>query len=128
MLLPATFVFLIIAGLASSAQRGSNWVSLGETHVDGSSDHDTIKVGGGSYQALQIQVEGAAIDFQHIVVHFDNGADETLPLQGRVPAGAKSQVIDLRGGNRNIRSVEVWYEKGKWGRDVKPTMHLYGRR
>jgi hypothetical protein len=126
LLLAATFLFLIIAGPPSSAQRGGNWVSLGEANVDGNGDHDTIKVGGGSYRALQIHVERAPIDFQHVVVHYDNGGDDRLPLQGRVPAGGKSRVLDLKGGNRNIRSVDVWYTKGNWGHDAKPKMLLYG--
>lgn len=129
LLMAATFLFLMIAGQTSSAQRGG-WVYLGEANVDGNSDHDNIKVGGdeGTYRALQIWVERAAITFASVVVHYDNGADDRLPLQGTVRAGGKSRVIDLRGGNRIIRSVEIWYARGNWGRDVKPKLRLYGRR
>jgi len=128
-LLAAIFIFVMIAGQTSSAQ-GGRWVYLGEANVDGNNDHDRISVGGGkgTFRALQIQVERAAIDFQYILVHFENGGNDRLELQGRVPAGGRSRVIDLKGTNRQIDSVEIWYARGNWGNNRKPKMRLYGRR
>ena len=127
LLLAATMLSLMIAGQTSSAQA-RRWAYLGEANVDGGNDHDNIKVGGdeGRYRALQIQVERAAIDFQRVVVHYDNGGDDTLPIRGRVPAGGKSRVIDLRGGQRIIRSVEIWYARGNWRNDAKPKLRRLG--
>jgi hypothetical protein len=122
---------VILAGATASAQRGAGaWAYLGEANVDGSSDHDKIKVGGGkgTFRALQIHVERAAIDFQYILVHFENGGNDRLELRGKVPAGAKSRVIDLKGANRAIDSVEIWYARGNWANAQKPKMLLYGRR
>jgi hypothetical protein len=127
-LLAATLVALTTITHPSSAQ--GPWAYLGEANVDGGSDHDRIKVGAGqgTFRALQIQVERAAIDFQYVLVHFENGGSQRLPLQGRVPAGGRSRIIDLKGNNRAIDSVEVWYSKGNWANSQKPKMRLYGRR
>jgi hypothetical protein len=129
MLLAAIFIFVMIAGQTSSAQ-GGRWAYLGEANVDGGSDHDRIRVGGGkgAFRALQIGVERAAIDFQYVLVHFENGGNDRLELRGRVPAGGRSRVIDLKGNNRQIDSVEIWYARGNWGNSQKPKMRLFGRR
>src|SRR5215471_11052778 len=84
--LAVTLVLASIAVQGVSAQRG--WEYLGEANVDGGSDHDRIKVGGGrgTYRALQIGVERAAIDFQYVLVHFENGGEQRLPLKGTVRA------------------------------------------
>ena len=128
LLLAATILTLMIAGQPSSAQ--GRWAYLGQANVDGGNDHDNIKVGGdeGRFRALQIYVERAAIDFERVVVHYDNGGDDTLPIRGRVRAGGKSRVIDLRGDRRIIRSVEIWYARGNWRNDAKPKLRLFGRR
>ena len=98
--------------------------------MDGGNDHDRIKVGGkkGTFRALQIGVERAAINFQYVLVHFENGGQDRLELRGTVPAGRRSRVIDLKGNNREIDSVEIWYSRGNWGNSQKPKMRLYGRR
>src|SRR5262245_39500870 len=129
MFLAAIFSLLTLGGLTASAQRG-NWAYLGEANVDGGNDHDKIKVGGGkgTFRALQIQVERAAIDFEYVVVHFENGGNDRLEIRGRVPAGRRSRVIDLKGNNRAIDSVEIWYARGNWANSQKPKMRLFGRR
>ena len=129
LLLAATLILAAIAVQPSSAQAG-RWIYLGEANVDGGSDHDRIKVGGGrgTFRALQIGVERAAIDFHYILFHFENGSQDRLELRGTVPAGGRSRVIDLKGNNREIDSVEIWYARGNWGNSQKPKMRLYGRR
>lgn len=63
-------MFLMAASLISlNAQRG-RMVRLGDAHVDGSTDHDSIKVGrsNGTYRAIQLQVSGGAVNFDRVIV------------------------------------------------------------
>lgn len=112
---------------ALNAQRG-DWIYLGDKHVDGNSDHDKISVGrsDGRFRQLQIRVDDAPVDFQRVVVHFENGGDEDLAFRERINAGATTRAMDLRGRRRIIKSVEFWYEKANGG-STRPTVHLYGR-
>jgi hypothetical protein len=116
----------------ANAQRyrngGGPWIYLGESNVDGSSDHDRIKVGrsDGRFRSLQIRVERAPIEFDRVVVHYVNGADDEVPIRSRIPAGGSTRPIDLRGGDRAIESVEIWYAKARYG-SRKPKLRLYGR-
>jgi hypothetical protein len=127
------FAGLLIAGLyqgvnAQRNRRPGPWIYLGDSNVDGARDHDNIKVGraDGRFQELQLRVQRAPIDFDRVVVHFANGGDQELPVRYKIAPGGSTRPIDLRGNERAIQSVEVWYNKGRWGRS-KPKLLLYGR-
>jgi hypothetical protein len=104
------------------------WVYLGSARVDGARDHDEIRVGrqDGQFRAIQLQVNGGAIEFQRMVVHFGNGSQEELNFRERIPSGSRTRPIDLPGDRRFIRSVELWYGKENWHR--RPKVSLYGIR
>src|SRR5262249_55570192 len=106
-LVGTTLTIALIAAQMSFAQ--GRWVYLGEANVDGSGDHDTIRVGRdkGAFRALQIHVEKAAINFEYLVAKFENGGTDRLEIRGTVPAGGTSCIIDLKGNAREIDSVEV---------------------
>ena len=128
-LVPVITVLLVVfVSLAASAQR-EKWIHLGDKHVDGHSDHDKISIGSseGTFRQLQIRVREAPVDFQRVVVHFGNGADEELQFRERINAGGQTRPMDLRGSDRVIKSVEFWYEKANW-HERRPTVELYGRR
>jgi hypothetical protein len=122
-------LLLTIFGQSLYAQRKANWEYLGESNVDGVADHDRIKIGrdDGRFRAIQIHVERAPITFQRVVVHYGNGGDEQIAIRNRINAGGKTRVIDLRGRDRVIDSVEIWYAKAKW-LSAKPKLRLFGLR
>lgn len=130
-------VLLFSLSIASDAQRRRGddrgrgddyrWEMLGQSHVDGRNDHDRIMVNRReSFRALQLGVKGGAIEFQRVVVHFDNGADTELEIRDRIQAGGRTRSIDLPGDRRRIRNVEFWYSKERWR--SRPTVNLWGRR
>lgn len=118
---------LMIFGQALYAQNYGRWVYLGEANVDGNADHDKIKIGrdDGRFRAIQIRVERAPIEFQHVVVHYGNGADEEIAVKNRINAGGRTRVIDLRGRDRVIESVELWYARARYD-SAKPKLRLFG--
>ena len=130
--LPIFAVLLLVFGfnqaLNAQRERGGRWIHLGEKHVDGNYDHDKISIGGseGRFRQLQIRVFDAPVDFLRVVVHLGNGADEDLQFRERVRAGGETRPLDLRGNDREIKSVEFWYEKANWGRR-RPRVELFGR-
>jgi hypothetical protein len=120
-------LLLTIFGQAIYAQNNGRWVYLGESNVDGSTDHDKIKIGrdDGKFRAIQIRVERAPIEFYRVVVHYGNGADEEIAIRNRINPGGRTRVIDLRGRDRVIESVEVWYARAKYN-SAKPKLRLFG--
>jgi hypothetical protein len=99
---------------------------LGEAHVDGRAAHDNISIHEGAFRSLQLRVENGPIEFDHVVVHYENGGNEELRVREVIPAGGHTRDIDLRGDRRNIRSVELWYGKAA-PRSGRPRVTVYGR-
>jgi len=120
-------VMLLLALLSLTSYAAAQWQHLGEAHVDGRADHDKIDVGGGTFSALQLGVTGGAVGFDRLVVHFRNGGDEDLPVGTVVRSGGRTPRIPLRGGAREIRNVEIWYQKSSHN-EGKPRVDLFGRR
>jgi hypothetical protein len=108
--------------------RPGPWRLLGQTTVDGQRDRDRIALGRseGRFQSIQLRVAGAPVEFQRVVVNFENGTSEEVDLRDRIPAGGQTRAIDLRGNDRVISSVEFLYNKANW-RSVRPKISLYGR-
>lgn len=107
--------------------RGGRWEYLGQAHVDGRADHDRITVDNGEYfRAILLEVRDGAVEFNRVLVHFENGGDQDVNIRERIPSGGRTRAIDLPGDRRRIRSVELWYEKANWRR--RPTVKLYGQR
>jgi hypothetical protein len=124
------FVSLLAVALlfyiAPTAQA-ANWVYLGQSHVDGQHDHDNIEVGKGAgrYRFLQIRVNNAPIEFDHIVVHYGNGEPEVLHVREVIRAGGRSRAIELQ-GDRFVQSFELWYGKAR-PNSARPEVSLFGQ-
>jgi len=122
-------VFILSIAADAQGRRGdqSRWEQLGRSYVDGRRDHDTIRVNSNvNFRALLLEVRGGTIDFQRVVVHFDNGADHELEIRDRISDRGRTRVIDLPGDSRRIRSVEFWYSQGRWR--TRPYVNLLGQR
>jgi hypothetical protein len=122
-------ILFLIASCGQLLHAQPGWVYLGEANVDGAVDHDRIVVTGarGQFTAIQIRVERAAVEFEHVVVHFGNGSSDPIPIRSRIPAGGQTRVIDLPGNRRVIESVEFWYSRASRS-PQKPKVRLFGRR
>jgi hypothetical protein len=59
-----------------------------------------------------------------VVVYYSNGTSEEIEVRDRIPAGGQTRAIDLRGGDRAIRSVEFFYGNERLRRS---RVSLYGR-
>ena len=122
-----SFVF-VLALCTSLHARRERWEYLGEAHVDGSQDHDSIKVGrsAGTYGAIQLRINGGAINFERVIVRYGNGSQEEIAIRSRIPDGGQTRVINLPGERRIIQSLDLWYGRDKWG--GRPKVSLYGLR
>ena len=125
---PLLALFLAAASFSPlCAQRGS-MVNLGNAHIDGGSDHATIKLGrdDGTFSAIQLRISGGAVNFERLSVHYGNGATEEIQVRIRIPDGGRTRIIDLPGSGRILQSIDIWYAKDKWPR--RPIVSLYAIR
>jgi hypothetical protein len=120
-------VLFVLASISPVA-HAKRWILLGTAHVDKSEDHKTIHVGSaaGQFHKIQLRVNGGAVDFQRVVVHFGDGKPEELAVAEHVRSGGKTREIELPGERRTIDSVELWYSKENLA--TRPEVSLYGTR
>lgn len=110
-------------------RSGRNAQMLGVAHVDHTTGHKTIQVGhqAGNFRAIMFQVAGAPIQFEQVVVHYDNRESRTLRVPRFIAPGRSSRWIRLPGGRRYIHSVEIWFARAEPGNPTTPEVLLYGK-
>jgi hypothetical protein len=110
------FVAVAILGVQLHAGQQPQMVLLGSGRVNGSLDHDTIQAGQqGTFRAIQLRVNGGAVNFLRIIVQYGNGTRSEIQVRSNIPAGGSSRIIDLPGDRRVIKRVDFWYTKANWG-------------
>ena len=89
----------------------TGWNKLGERWVDGAVDRDTIQVGGGEgrFTVVTLKVEHSALELFDVTFVFGDGSVFSPPTRLVFGQGETSRVIDLPGGARVIRRVDVSY-------------------
>lgn len=103
--LPGFFLMpLLLIACAFAARANGQWTFLGQQAVTDGLDHDVIVVTGaeGRFDAIQLRVLRAAVDFHRVVVHFRNGGRQAAELRQTIRAGGASRRIDLTGDDRVI--------------------------
>ena len=130
----AAVLFSVSACVAQAAPPASSpvvsnagWQRLGERVVNGGADRDVIHVGraDGRFRALQVVVDGSALEMFDMVVVFGNGTSFSPPTRLVFEPSTKSRVIDLPGDARVIRRVEFRY--GNLPGGGRAHVELWGR-
>ena len=113
----------------SQVEAKQDWVLLGERTVGDSLDHDTIPVTAskGYFRGIQFRVKNHGIQLFRLVVHYGNGQPDEIETRDFIPAGEKSRIIDLKGGDRIIKKIDFWYETKSLGRK-RALVRVYGIR
>jgi hypothetical protein len=122
---------VLAAGLADAAQRSrdnGDWELLGRTQVDFKKDRDRIQVGKkeGTFNRLEIRVEGGDVEINRMVVTFGNGEKFEPNLKHRFEEGSRSKAIDLPGDRRAIKQIDFNYRSVD-RREGKATVAVYAR-
>jgi hypothetical protein len=119
-------VSLLVA--TSLFASGQVWDFLGYTQVDGSREHVNIQIARRDhlFRTVQVRITGDAIFFDHIVVHFVNGAEQQVVVSGRISSEQKVYTIELPADDRVLENIELFYFKEPW--EHPPTVTLYGLR
>jgi hypothetical protein len=127
------FLLTIVAvcvSCASAGAQGGRWTLLGTRTVTDRADHDVVMVTGrrGTFDAVKFEVRGRSVDFHRVVIHFGNGADQTVEMRDTIRAGRESRALDVEGRDRVIRSIEFWYDANSIGRGGRASVRVLGRR
>ena len=104
------------------------WELLGTRTVTDRVDHDVIHAEHkGTFRSLKVLVEGRAVQFREMKIHFANGGTQNVELREVIPAGGESRIIDVEGpGDRTIRSIEFRYDAQALG-GKKAVVKVFGK-
>jgi hypothetical protein len=104
------------------------WDFLGHARIDVTQDHQQIRVTrrGDVFSSIQLRVSGDPIFLDRVIVHFNNGVSQALPIRERISPAARNNVLDFRGERHAIESVELWYYQENW--EHNPVVLVYGAR
>jgi hypothetical protein len=124
------FLILAMSTAVSQEIAAQGWTLLGSRTVNDRVDHDSITVTGvrGDFTGVKLAVgKMSPIRFYRVVVHFANGGSQELEMRDLIPAGGETRVMDLRGTERVIRNIDIWYEASSLG-PRGAVIRVYGRR
>lgn len=105
-----------------------NWELLGSQKVGFIADKDVIQVGrqDGDFFKIKLIVKDNEVEFKSVTVVYGNGARDDVPVRNHIRAGGETRAIDLKGGDRFIKRVELVY-KSKPSFKGQATVELWGK-
>lgn len=89
------------------------WRLIGTTEANFVADHDGIVVAGpfDNFRKVKFKVTDAPLRLMKLMITYDDGEPDNIPVEIDIPEGGESRVIDLRGvGKRSIRRIDFWYD------------------
>jgi hypothetical protein len=92
--------------------RRDRWTDLGCRQVSFvGRDRDTIQVGRreGRFRAIRLTARGNDVEMLDLKVVYANGVPDDIQVRSVIRAGDRTRPLDLRGGDRSIRQIDMVY-------------------
>jgi len=103
------------------------WHKIGETTVDFKREKDQVMVmGADRFAALKFKVADAPVDIHDMRIFYEGGDSTIVKVNTPVLAGAESKIIDIKGGERNIKKIEFDYKTLPNRKDEKAHVEIWG--
>ena len=66
-----------------------------------------------TFRRIKFKVTDSSLNLKRVLVTYDDGTADDVPVKVKIPKNTESRAFDLRGGGkRGIRTIEFWYETG----------------
>ena len=106
-----------LLSLASGAAAQTGWTGIGRGEIIGDSGRGAIagRETQGFRNEIMICVESHALHILDAEIRYRDGRTQALRIRARMDAGDCGRPIALRGGNRDIASLDVAYEPASLG-------------
>ncbi len=105
----------------------TGWHKIGETRVSFEKDRDEVMViGANRFASLKFKVTEAPIDLVSLTLHFDNGETQDMPMVMHIKSPGESKVIDIKGGERDLRKISFVYKTLPNAKDVRAHIEIWG--
>ena len=106
------FALALLIYVAPSAQA-SDWVYLGQAHVDGQHDHDNIEIGKAAHGTVSLRVRVNNPPMNSIGFGpLWQRPSRALQVREVIRKGSRGRAFPLA-GDRMVQSLELWYGKAR---------------
>lgn len=122
-------VLTMAVGDAEARHGGKRgWELLGSQKVGFIVDKDVIQVGrqDGDFSKIKFVVKDNEVEFLDVDVVYGNGQKDDIKVRNKIRAGGETRAIDLQGGERFIKRVELRY-RSKPSFKGQATVELWGK-
>lgn len=86
------------------------WHKIGETTADFKTDKDVVKIWGEDrFKSLRIKTTDAPVHIETMVVVYQDGEPENIPVRYDFKQGTESRNINLKGYERKIKEIDFIY-------------------
>ncbi|MEP6748856.1 MAG: hypothetical protein ABJB86_14085 [Bacteroidota bacterium] len=132
-LLLVLFAATAISGIAKAQKPEiilndkTGWHRIGKTTVNFQKDRDEIIIlGANKFASIKFKVEDAPINLIHLEVYYASGDRQDIKVNMSIKAPGESRVIDLNGGERNLKKIVFVYKTLPNRKDVKAHIEVWG--
>jgi len=103
------------------------WHKIGETTVNFEKDRDQILViGADRFASIKFKVKGAPIQLMDLEVYYESGDKQDINVNMPIKELGESRVIDLNGGERDLKKIVFVYKTISNRKDVKAEVEVWG--
>ena len=105
----------------------TGWHRIGVTTVNFQKETDEIMLfGADRFASIKFKVEDAPIDLVSMEVFYESGDTQTVKINMPIKLKGESRIIDLNGGERNVKKIAFVYKTLPNRKDVKAHVELWG--
>ena len=105
----------------------SGWHIIGETIVDFQRERDEILVlGADRFASIKFKALDAPIKLQAVEVYFEGGDTQKITTNRTLRLNRQSRVINLKGGERNLKKIAIVYKTLPNRKDFKARVQVWG--
>ncbi len=103
------------------------WHKIGHTRVNFQKDRDAITIiGSRRFSTIKFKVSVAPIIISDLEVYYASGDMQSIHINETIKSPGESRVIDLNGGERDLKKIVFIYKTLPNRKDKKAHVQLWG--
>ena len=117
---------VLLLALATSMPAHAAWKVLGVIKADKGLDRDEVSVSAKrAYRQVKLKADAADVVIESLHVVYGSGEPDKIDVRKTLRAGTTTFPLDLKGGDRFIRKIVLWY-KTSASESKKAIVTIYG--
>ena len=102
---------VLLLALATGLPAHAAWKVLGVIKADKGLDRDEVSVSAKrAYRQIKLKADAADVVIESLHVVYGSGEPDKIDVRKTLRAGTTTFPLDLKGGDRFIRKIVLWYK------------------